>query len=312
MHTLADILAILLAFLLTAVLFVHYRGRVRLKFLRQVTDHSTFTAPYNALVYLFSKVPTRPFLPPSEFPDLAPLNEAWATVREEGLRLAREEKVRVATGDNDLGFHTFFKRGWTRFYLRWYGTTPPSALRECPRTVEILNRVPNVKGAMFALLPPHAKLGRHRDPFAGSLRYHLGLATPNSPDCWIEVDGQRASWRDGEVLIFDETFVHEVKNETDEHRLILLCDVERPLRGPMSRVNRWMMNRVMGATVTQNEEGEKVGAINRAFGPLYRLSGYGKRLKAQDRRLYYTLKYTTLALVAAAVVAAITAPYLSL
>jgi aspartyl/asparaginyl beta-hydroxylase (cupin superfamily) len=106
MQTFADILAILVAFLLTAVLFVHYRGRVRLKFLRQVTDHSTFTAPYNALVYLFSKVPTRPFLPASDFPDLAPLNEAWATVREEGLKLAREDKVRTATADNDLGFHT--------------------------------------------------------------------------------------------------------------------------------------------------------------------------------------------------------------
>ncbi|HWE46328.1 MAG TPA: aspartyl/asparaginyl beta-hydroxylase domain-containing protein [Caulobacteraceae bacterium] len=312
MQTLADLLAILVAFLLTAVLFVHYRGRVRLKFLRQVTDHSTFTAPYNALVYLFSKVPTRPFLPADDFPDLAPLNEAWATVREEGLRLAREEKVRTATADNDVGFHTFFKRGWTRFYLRWYGTTPPSALRECPKTVEILNQVPSVKGAMFALLPPRAKLGKHRDPFAGSLRYHLGLATPNSPDCWIEVDGLRASWRDGEAMIFDETYVHEVKNDTDEHRLILLCDVERPLRGPMARVNRWMMDRVMGATTTQNEEGEKVGAINRAFGPLYRLSGYGKRLKAKDRRLYYTLKYTILAVLAVAVVAAIAGPYVTL
>jgi beta-hydroxylase len=309
MQTVADILALLVAFLLTAVLFVHYRGRVRLKFLRQVTDHSTFTAPYNALVYLSSKVPTRPFLDPADFPDLAPLNDAWATVREEGLRLAREDKVRAATADNDVGFHTFFRRGWTRFYLCWYGTTPPSALRECPRTVEILNQVPNVKGAMFALLPPRARLGRHRDPFAGSLRYHLGLATPNSSDCWIEVDGERSAWRDGKVMIFDETYVHEVKNETDEHRLILLCDVERPLREPMAAVNRWMMHRVMGATVTQNEAGEKVGAINRAFGPLHRLSGVGKRLKATHRKFYYTLKYTTLAVLAVTVIAAIVAPY---
>jgi beta-hydroxylase len=306
MHILSDILlrpqTIVVALLLTAVLFVHFRGRVRLKFLRQVTDHSTFTAPYNALVYLFSRVPNRPFLSPTDFPELATLTGSWTTIRDEGLKLAQDQKVRVATGDNDLGFHTFFKRGWTRFYLRWYGDTPPSAARECPKTVALLNKVPNVKGAMFALLPPRAKLGRHRDPFAGSLRLHLGLATPNSDGCWIEVDGQRRSWRDGETLIFDETFVHEVKNETDEHRLILLCDVERPLRGPMVGVNRWMMRRVMGATVTQNEEGERVGAINRAFGPIYRLSGYGKRLKARDRKLYYTLKYTMLALLGAGIV----------
>jgi beta-hydroxylase len=307
MHTALAILlrpqTIIVLLLLTAVLFVHYRGRVRLKFLRQVTDHSTFTAPYNALVYLFSKVPTRPFLAADDFPDLAPLAADWAVIRDEGLRLAAEDKVRVATGDNDLGFHTFFKRGWTRFYLRWYGETPASAARECPKTVELLNRFPNVKGAMFALLPPRARLGKHRDPFAGSLRYHLGLATPNSEDCWIEVDGQRRSWREGEVMIFDETFVHEVRNETDKHRLILLCDVERPLQAPMGAINRWMMRRVMGATVTQNEEGERVGAINRAFGPIYRLSGYGKRLKTQNRNLYYAAKYALLTLLTLGVVA---------
>ncbi|MGT2494830.1 aspartyl/asparaginyl beta-hydroxylase domain-containing protein [Cupriavidus basilensis] len=31
--------------------------------------------------------------------------------------------------------------------------------------------------------------------FAGSLRYHLGLATPNDDRCFIEVDGERHSWR---------------------------------------------------------------------------------------------------------------------
>jgi beta-hydroxylase len=69
------------------------------------------------------------------------------------------------------------------------------------------------------------------------------------------------------------------------------------------------MRRVMGATVTQNEAGETVGAINRAFGPLHRLSGVGKRLKATHRKFYYTLKYTTLAVLAVTVIAAIVAPY---
>ena len=42
---------------------------------------------------------------------------------------------------------------------------------------------------MFAELPPGSRLVRHRDPYAGSLRYHLGLLTPNDPGCFIEVDG---------------------------------------------------------------------------------------------------------------------------
>ena len=109
----------------------------------------------------------------------------------------------------------------------------------CPKTVELVSRIPNVKGAMFALLPGGSHLNPHRDPFAGSLRYHLGLSTPNSDNCRIYVDGQPYAWRDGEDVMFDETYVHWVKNETDVTRVILFCDIERPLSSPlMTRINR--------------------------------------------------------------------------
>src|SRR5690606_27074209 len=115
----------------------------------------------------------------------------------------------------DVGFHTFFKYGWSKYYLNWYGYTHASARRTCPKTVEILENIPGMKGALFTLLPPGSKLTRHTDPFACSLRYHLGLATPNSDDCWISVDGTRYSWRDGEAFLFDETCLHHAANETD-------------------------------------------------------------------------------------------------
>jgi beta-hydroxylase len=294
---------IIVALLLASVLYVHFRGRVRLKFARQVTDHSTFTAPYNALVYLFSRAPTTPFVDAAAFPQLKPLIENWKTIRDEGERLWEKGMVRPATGDNDLGFHTFFKRGWTRFYLSWYGHVPPSAAESCPKTIEVLKAAPAVKGAMFTVLPPGAKLGRHRDPFAGSLRLHLGLKTPNSDACWIEVDGQRKSWRDGEAMVFDETYVHEALNETDQHRLILLCDFERPLWQPMAFLNHLMMRGVMSATVTQNVEGEKIGAINRFFGSLYGVKNLGQGLKKKNRKLYYAIKNAVLVLMAVGVLA---------
>ena len=48
----------------------------------------------------------------------------------------------------------------------------------CPQTTELLRSLPSVKAAMFAELPDGSRLPRHRDPYAGSLRYHLGLITP--------------------------------------------------------------------------------------------------------------------------------------
>jgi len=71
--------------LIAWALFVHFRGRTRLKFYRQVTDHSTFVAPYNALMYLFSAVPNRPFVEIDRFPELKVLNDDWQVIRDEAL-----------------------------------------------------------------------------------------------------------------------------------------------------------------------------------------------------------------------------------
>ena len=116
------------------------------------------------------------------------------------MRLFDEGFIRAAAKNNDWGFYSFFKSGWKRFYLKWYDDFLPSARTLCPKTVELLNSIPTVHGAMFAMLPPGGKLGAHRDPFAGSLRYHLGLVTPNSDKCRILVDGVECVWRDGEAL----------------------------------------------------------------------------------------------------------------
>jgi beta-hydroxylase len=281
---------VILILLVASAAFVHFRGRVRLKFTRQITDHSTITAPYNALIYLFSKAPNRPFMDAADLPGLAVLTENWRVFRDEGLKLMEDAQIRASTGDNDIGFHTFFKRGWTRFYLKWYGSDLASAKALCPKSTALLDSAPGVRGAMFAVLPPGGKLGKHRDPFAGSLRYHLGLSTPNDDACWIAVDGERKSWRDGEAMLFDETFVHEAFNGAATSRLILFCDVERPVREPIASLNRWAIKHIMPATRTQNEAGESIGALNRLYARLAGVIAGGKRLKARNRTLYYVVK----------------------
>jgi beta-hydroxylase len=285
---------IALAIVGIAAAHVHFRGKARLRFSRQLTDHSTFTAPYNALVYLASRVRGGPYLDLASFPAMRMVTDHWQVFREEGLRLLDDGKVRAATGDNDLGFHTFFRHGWKRFYLKWYDHPLPSAEALCPRSTALLRDVPGLKGAMFATLPPKSTLGRHRDPFAGALRYHLGLRTPNDDRCWIEVDGERRSWRDGEAMVFDETYVHNAWNGTHVTRLILLCDIERPLAGPMAPINRWMIRRVMAATGSPNEDGEPVGAINRLYSRVAGLQKAVRRLKSTNRPLYELQKWATI------------------
>ena len=287
------IFCVLLAFVL-CVLLVHLRGRARLRFDRQLVDHSAIFAPYNLLMYAFSAVPAKPILDRRGFPQLDLLQANWKAIREEALHLFDEGHIRAAEKHNDASFNSFFKQGWKRFYLKWYGEPLASAEVLCPQTVALLKSIPTVKAAMFALLPPGGKLNPHRDPFAGSLRYHLGLITPNSDDCRIFVDGEVHAWRDGKDVVFDETYVHWAENLTNETRVILFADVERPLRTRMMGAINHRVGAFMGKiTASPNTESpeEKTGFVNRAFAFNQRGRDRSRAFKKKNPKLFRTLKY---------------------
>jgi beta-hydroxylase len=293
---------VILAIFVVTGIYVHYRGRIRHPWYRQMFDHSSIMAPINAFAYAFSKVPTTPYLPVTDFPELAALTAQWPVIREEAVRLRENARIKAADTHNDIGFNSFFRNGWKRFYLKWYDEAHPSARQLAPKTVEILQQFPTVKAAMFAELPPGAKLGKHRDPYAGSLRYHLGLATANDPACWIDVDGERYWWKDGEATIFDETYLHWAANDTQTDRIIMFCDIERPMKYRWAQtVNRAIGGFILRAAASPNEVGDNTGGLNRAFGTLYKIRMVGKRMKAWNRTAYYTMKWSLYALIAIAV-----------
>ncbi|UZJ43116.1 aspartyl/asparaginyl beta-hydroxylase domain-containing protein [Marinimicrobium sp. C6131] len=290
-------LAILAIFVLCAV-YVQTRGQVQHdKWRRKLTDHANFLAPVNCLFYAFSKVGNDPYVSVERFPELKLVQDNWEVIREEALLLNDESHIKASQEYDDLGFNSFFRRGWKRFYLKWYGNNLKSAEKLCPKTVELLRQIPSIKGAMFTMLPPGSDLTRHRDPYAGSLRYHLGLVTPNSDDCFINVDGQSYAWRDGEAVMFDETYLHYARNNTDRNRIILFLDVKRPVTFFLvDWFNRLFSRVVIAGSATKNTEGDKVGFLNRIFGYAYQLRVLGKKLKQWNRPVYYTLQYSLYAL----------------
>jgi beta-hydroxylase len=278
---------VVVGFYILSILHIHFRGRVRLPFRRQIFDHSSFMAPINIFMHKFSKVPNTPFIPVSEFPELARLQENWPIIRAEAENLLALKKIKAAEQNDDAGFNSFFKNGWKRFYLKWYDASHPSAERLCPQTYALLQSIPSVKAAMFAELPPGGKLNPHRDPFAGSMRYHLGLATPNDDRCFIDVDGERHSWRDGQGVVFDETFIHWAINGSESDRVILFCDVERPMRYRwMAAFNRWFGRTVMTAAASPNETGDQVGLVSKLFRISFYAGQYRRRFKAWNKTAY--------------------------
>jgi beta-hydroxylase len=144
---------------------------------------------------------------------------------------------------------------------------------------------------MFSILPPTGQLTRHLDPVACSLRYHLGLDTPNDDACYISVDGQNYSWRDGEALLFDVTYLHFAQNDADKPRLILMCDIDRPMTW-FGHLLNWPYKLLMRATVVPNTDQDQRGFANRVFSKLVPILQKSKQLKETNLPAYKALKYT--------------------
>jgi beta-hydroxylase len=283
----------ILALFVCCSVYVQTRGKVQHElFTRQLTDHSNFLAPVNCLFYAFSKEQNAVYFNPDKFPELKTLQDNWEVIRDEAISLNNATHIKASDDLDDLGFNSFFRTGWKRFYLKWYGANLTSAKQLCPKTLELIDKLPSVKGGMFAMLPPGARLGKHRDPYAGSLRYHLGLVTPNSDDCYISVDGEKYSWRDGEAVMFDETYIHYAENKTDTNRIILFLDIKRPVKFFLVDWFNELFSRVVVAgAATKNIKGDKIGFLNKIFGYVYQIGLVGKRIKAFNRPLYYALQY---------------------
>ena len=60
----------------------------------------------------------------------------------------------------------------------------------------------------------------------------------------MRVGFERREWREGQVLVFDDTIEHEACNESDEPRVVLVFDLWNPL---LDEIGREIVNRLSEA-----------------------------------------------------------------
>ncbi|HJW55535.1 MAG TPA: aspartyl/asparaginyl beta-hydroxylase domain-containing protein, partial [Burkholderiaceae bacterium] len=103
--------------------------------------------------------------------------------------------------------------------------------------------------------------------------------------------------------IFDETYIHWAKNDTDCDRIILFCDIERPMRYRWAQaVNRWLGRTMMTAASSPNESGDQLGGVNKLFRFVWMTGQYRRRFKAWNRNAYYATKVVLIVCAAALIV----------
>jgi aspartyl/asparaginyl beta-hydroxylase (cupin superfamily) len=134
---------------------------------------------------------------------------------------------------------------WKTFFLYAYGHKAEENCARCPETARLLGCIPGMKTAMFSILAPKKHVPEHRGPYKGVLRYHLGLIIPEPRNsCRIRVGEEIRWWVEGKSLIFDDSHMHEVWNDSDSWRVVLFVDFLRPLPFPLSLLNRMVIWRI--------------------------------------------------------------------
>ena len=142
---------------------------------------------------------------------------------------------------------------WKTYFLYVCGLKAEQNCARCPKTTEIIERIPGVTTAFFSILSPHKHIPEHRGYYKGVMTCHLGLIVPQPFfKCRIQVDNDLAFWQEGKALIFDDCYQHEVRNDTDGIRVVLLLEVIRPLPFPLSAINQYLISFKAKSSLVQN------------------------------------------------------------
>ena len=114
---------------------------------------------------------------------------------------------------------------WKVRSLRVWDVEMYDVQKHFPETMKMLSKIPNVVNVGFNVLDPKAKIKPHNGDTNAIIRCHLGLQIPiEKTSCGLMVKQEIKHWENGKVFGFEDAFIHEAWNDTDEIRIIFLFD----------------------------------------------------------------------------------------
>lgn len=120
---------------------------------------------------------------------------------------------------------------WNTIMLFGNGQLIESTKSYFPETLDIISNLPDIECSMvmFSVLKPGALIPPHTGPFNSTLRVHLPLILPKEVEsCTIQVGTEIRHWDSNNLLIFDDSYLHTVTNNTQDIRVILMLSIWKP------------------------------------------------------------------------------------
>jgi beta-hydroxylase len=188
------------------------------------------------LLMLFAATEDLQVFPNEFFPWTDHLAANWSIIRDEAIELLADRmsvpSIREISPDHDK---IAVDDKWRSFFFWGYGLRADANCARCPETARLLDQIPGLLTALYSVMLAGAHVPRHTGPTKAILTAHMGLIIPiRRQDCHMRIGDHDVVWEEGRIVIFDDMNPHEVWNDTDEDRIILMLHIKRPLRFPGS------------------------------------------------------------------------------
>ncbi len=184
-----------------------------------------------------SRVGDPPVHDPRTFPWIGRLEARWRDIEREAAAILGDLDAIPPLAEISPDHRPIAPAGkWRSYFLYGYGYRDAANCRTCPRTTALVESIPGLNSAFFSILAPGTQIPPHTGVTKALLTCHLGIRVPREADsCRMRVADRVVSWRAGEALVFDDTYEHEVANDTEDMRVVLLVQFRRPV-GALGRM----------------------------------------------------------------------------
>jgi len=192
---------------------------------------------FDRLLMRSATTPEYQVFPNTVFPWVPYLEANWEAIRDEAQAILEDRMSVPSVREVSVDHEKIAVDGkWRSFFLWGYGVKIEKNLARAPKTAKILENIPGLLTAFYSVMLAGAHVPKHTGPTKAIVTAHLGLIIPkNREACHMAVgDNNDIVWQPGKIAIFDDMFPHQVWNDTNEDRIILLLHLKRPLKFPGS------------------------------------------------------------------------------
>lgn len=198
--------------------------------------------------FYFPDLPGGPFHDPLLQPWARHLAEAFPEIRQDALRVTAEDRslpnfIDPSTGGrpDDYVDGEGPNPSWKAFFFYRHGERLHDNHARCPMTSGILESLElcriheEAPEILFSVLAPGSHIKAHHGVTNVRLVMHLPLVV--APGCCLRlVDHGDHAWREGRLVLFDDTYLHEAWNNSDRTRMVLLMDCWNPHLSPIEKL----------------------------------------------------------------------------